>query len=140
MDTTVPTNSSGVYEYKIFNSANVGTVYYKITFHKQGFLFLDSSVSKQKTFISNDRINDTIDEDKIWQPPTFIANRAALLPLIKFPVSIYDLSGRLIKSFVYETTGSTAGLPKYLRSIGVFQKMYIMEIRREKRYREKADD
>jgi len=128
VDTTVLTNSSGVYEYKIFNSANVGTVYYKITFHKQGFLFLDSSVSKQKTFISNDRINDTIDEDKIWQPPTFIANRAALLPLIKFPVSIYDLSGRLIKSFVYETTGSTAGLPKYLRSIGVFQKMYIMEI------------
>jgi hypothetical protein len=53
---------------------------------------------------------------------------AYVLPLVKTPVSIYDLSGRLIKSFMYESTGSTTGIPKFLKSIGIRQKAYIMEI------------
>ena len=127
------TGANGDYSYKFINSYNnhyaINMIYYKIQLSKTAYY--NDSLIDSSFFTPNDWINDTIVDTIIIKKigtSTRFGNMAYVLPLVKTPVSIYDLSGRLIKSFMYESTGSTTGIPKYLKSMGIRQKAYIMEI------------
>jgi hypothetical protein len=137
---TCTTNVNGIYCFKYYNSAQITKIY--------GILNLSDSILKaatsdqihvkastpefNKQFIPNDGINDTVKVDATMKLKliTGILNPALRYASVKVktPVSIYDLSGRLIKSFLYESSGSMAGLPKYLKTIGIQQPVCVVRI------------
>jgi hypothetical protein len=124
------TDANGGYLYKFVNSYNgafvLNKVYYQIQVTK--LRYKDTSYVDSAFFIPNDWISDTIAVKQLATTNTIHGNIAFGLPVVRTPVSIYNLNGRLIKSFIYESTGSIAGIPKFLKSIGIRQKAYIMEI------------
>jgi hypothetical protein len=120
------TDSSGLYEFKAPNTPLTARIFCKIQVMKSNYK--DTSIIDTSNIFPGDWINDTIKVNSKLLTPIFTSYRGAIIPLVRFPVKIYDLSGRLIKYFVYESTGSTAGVSKYLKSTGMKQKTYIMEI------------
>jgi hypothetical protein len=124
IDTTDTANGS--YEFKVWNSPKQTPVFCKIQVSKSGHK--DTVITDTANIFPCDWINDTIKVGAGLAVPIVNSFSLNSIAVVKTPVKIYDLNGRLIKSFTYESTGSTTGIPKYLKSIGVSQKTYIIEI------------
>lgn len=97
------TSASGSFVFKLQNTVLLNHVYGRIIISDAGYG--PGIQSNDCVIVSNDRKNDTLTMNCKLQAITSarLASAIRLLPMTRTPVRVFDLRGRLIYSFVYES-------------------------------------